>query len=810
MLPGDHIFKKSSRFREILLCLGALSVSASLLAGSSTASGSSTIKPSTSPGPEPGSLVTETYEFTGEPESFTVPEGIEAINVDALGAAGGYGGISVEPIRNTVTRAAASPALSTPSGSFAPGGAGGEVQASIPVSAGQTLTVTVGGTGANSETSSRHSGAPTISSHVGGPPSLVVAAPGAPGAHGGYNGGGDGGGSEYFYFSGSTFLFFGGGGGGASTLSLSSTPLIVAGGGGGGGANRGEHTHPQAGVKRADTLEQSQTAGGLVTVVPSSNTPLPSTGGSGGGSNAQEGSGESGTDGSAPGGAGGGESTPGSVRELGGAGEGDNSGDDPDEDGGFTGGGGGGGYYGGLGGSFGICVEACEEAGAGGGGGGSDYAEPSASGAILTRGANTAGAAGQITLSYFDPYPTTTEATPTPSKAATGETVTLTGTVDAGGPCEGTIEFQLDGTATGPPIPINSNTAQTTITAPPTGTHQIIAIYSGAPSSATAAGCLPSSSAPTTLTTTTPYPTTTTATPTPSRATTGETVTLTGTVDAGGPCEGTIEFQLDGTATGPPIPINSNTAQTTITAPAPGVHQIVAIYSSAPTTATSPGCLPSRSEPTTLTTTSPYPTTTTATPTPSKATTGETVTLTGTVKAGGPCEGTIEFQLDGTATGPPIPINSNTAQTTITAPPAGTHQIIAIYSGAPTTATSPGCLPSRSEPTTLTTAAPLISAEALVPIKKSLICQSTRHFAIHLQLPRRLKLLGATVYIDGKRVKRLGENSRIYKLNLRGRPYATITITLSAREPSGRTIKGKRIYHTCRGHRLPAHTTFKI
>ncbi len=1009
-MPGDHIFKRSLLLREAFVGVVGAMIGVSLLTGSSVASGRS---PRPDVIPQPGSLVTETYEFTGQPESFSVPEGIESIGVKAFGAAGGYGGVSVEPVRNDVLRPSVSDATTVagaPEGSLAPGGDGGEVEASIPVLGGQTLTVNVGGVGSNSQTPSRRSGFPTVDPQFGGQPELVVALPHTPGAPGGYNGGGEGGDSENFYFSGDTFLFFGGGGGGASTLSLADTSLVVAGGGGGGGANRGERSREQAGVARL-TADHRDTVQPFVALAPPGAPP--STGGNGGGSNAEQGAGESGTDGSAMGGAGGSEDTPASVREFGGAGQGDNSADDPHEDGGFTGGGGGGGYYGGLGGSFGICIEACEEAGAGGGGGGSDYAEPSASGVILKRAANAQGAPGQIVLSYFEPYPTETEAIPNPARASTGETITLTGTVTASGPCAGTIEFQLDGAPTGPPIPVSSNSAQTTITAPAPGSHEITAIYSGTPSSATAAGCLPSTSEPSTLTTTTPYPTTTTATPKPSKASTGETITLTGTVTASGPCAGTIEFQLDGTATGPPIPVSSNSAQTTITAPPPGSHEITAIYSGAPTTSSSPGCLPSTSEPTTLTTTTPYPTTTTATPEPSKASTGETITLTGTVEAAGscagtiefqldgtptgppipvssnsaqttitapppgshkitaiysgapttssspgclpsksepttltttepfptsttatpepskastgetvtltgtvtasgpcagtiefqldevpvglpvpvssnsaqttitapppgshkitaiysgapttssspgclpsksepttltttepfpttttatpspakaatgetvtltgtvtasgPCAGTIEFQLDGTPTGPPIPVNSNSAQTTIAAPPAGSHKIVAIYSGAPTTSTSPGCLPSKSEPTTLTTTSvPVTDAEGLVPIKKSLACQSSRHFAIHLQLPRRLKLLGAAVYIDGKLAKRLGQNVRIYKLNLRGRPYATITITLSAREPDGHTVTGERIYHTCRAHKLPAHTKFKI
>ncbi|MGH2832103.1 MAG: hypothetical protein ACRDK2_04955, partial [Solirubrobacteraceae bacterium] len=214
----------------------------------------------------PGSAVSTVYEFSGAPESFLVPEGVGAIGVSALGANGGYGGIYVEPVKSVPTvitpaLASANPPGNTHEGSFAPGGSGGEATASIPVSAGQTLNVNVGGAGESSSSPEGSSGQSAGVTPLSAPAPPVR----TPGAAGGYGGGGEGGGSEYRYRAGRTPLFFGGGGGGASTVSLSSTPLLVAGGGGGSGANGGGRNSSDAVQVQPNTLdEESGNGTGIV------------------------------------------------------------------------------------------------------------------------------------------------------------------------------------------------------------------------------------------------------------------------------------------------------------------------------------------------------------------------------------------------------------------------------------------------------------------------------------------------------------------------------------------------------------------
>ncbi len=130
--------------------------------------------------PLAGKAQSTTFNFTGGPQMFVVPQGCNtAVQVDAFGAEGG-------------------------GNSVAAGGMGGHTQATIPVTPGETLYVYVGGTG-----------------DVNGPA--------------GYNGGGTGiGGSP-----GNP----GSGGGGASDVRKSGNTLadrwVVAGGGGGGTENGG-------------------------------------------------------------------------------------------------------------------------------------------------------------------------------------------------------------------------------------------------------------------------------------------------------------------------------------------------------------------------------------------------------------------------------------------------------------------------------------------------------------------------------------------------------------------------------------------
>lgn len=284
--------------------------------------------------PVPGDTVTCTFSYTGAAESWVVPAVVTSATFDVWGAAGGRG-----LFQTTV------------------GGRGAHVQATLGVTPGETLVVSVGGAGA------------------------VAGTAGA----GGFNGGGAGG----------TSFHTSAGGGGASDVRdgvALADRLLVAGGGGGGG-----YEIPSSGT--GGNGGDSGTAG------TNGGNDGPAGGGGGGGAGTGSGDGAAGAAGVAVGscssftqgaaGAGG---------ALGLGGHGGNA-DEP-------GGGGGGGYYGGGGGgaSFG-CASPIAEGGGGGGGGGSSYADPAATGVTIDEGARTGN--GLITVTYTVPDDTSPVITPT-------------------------------------------------------------------------------------------------------------------------------------------------------------------------------------------------------------------------------------------------------------------------------------------------------------------------------------------------------------------------------------------------------------
>ncbi len=135
----------------------------------------------------------QTFNYTGSQQTWTVPTGVTSITVDMTGAAGGDS--SDDDIPTT------------------PGGKGGRVQATLPVTPGQTLYINVGGMGGH-----------VCSTNY---------------SDGGWNGGGGGGCATGYHIGGS--------GGGASDIRSGGTDLsnriIVAGaGGGGGGDNDSYHS----------------------------------------------------------------------------------------------------------------------------------------------------------------------------------------------------------------------------------------------------------------------------------------------------------------------------------------------------------------------------------------------------------------------------------------------------------------------------------------------------------------------------------------------------------------------------------------
>jgi hypothetical protein len=258
--------------------------------------------------------------------AFNVPLGVTAINFEAKGASGGRGKDGNYPAAGS------------------PGGAGGSVTATVPVSGGQTLQLLAGGAGGNVTLDTRYR------------PAMQI-----PGV-GGFNGGAAGG-----VWGGTSTTA--GGGGGASSVLVNGTQVVVAGGGGGGagysfsaGGKGGDGGQAGVAGDRGSYLTYGGDGGKGGTQ---------SAGGAGGAGNAYTTSQGEGTHAGAGG-------TSGAGGEGGSGGHGD------------AGGGGAGGYFGGGGGGAGYS--------AGGGGGGSSYADPSATNVSYQTGVQ--GGDGIITFSF--------------------------------------------------------------------------------------------------------------------------------------------------------------------------------------------------------------------------------------------------------------------------------------------------------------------------------------------------------------------------------------------------------------------------
>ena len=308
----------------------------------------------------------------GTPQVWVVPAGVTTATFDLFGAAGGASG--------------------GPAFDHAPGGAGARLTATLPVTPGETLTITVGG-----------------------------AAPGLGDGRGGFNGGGASSASGNVFNT-------AGGGGGATDVRRGGTSLgdriLVAGGGGGGGS----YGH---GADPSGTGGAAGGAGG----------PSGGPGASGSAANGAAGGGGGGQPAGAATPGAGGAAGAGSFAGLAGL-FGSLVGADGDSDVWGAGGAGGGGWFGGGSGGTGGS-DFSVSGGAGGGGGGSSHADATATGVQVTEGANAGHGSAVIT---FTPPPAAPAppAPPAPviatvdraqSPTAGGGVVTITG----GGFAEGTV-----------------------------------------------------------------------------------------------------------------------------------------------------------------------------------------------------------------------------------------------------------------------------------------------------------------------------------------------------------------------------------
>ncbi|MFJ9852762.1 Ig-like domain-containing protein [Streptomyces sp. NPDC101150] len=356
-----------------------------------------------------------TYSAVGT-DTFTVPDGVTAVSVDLFGAEGGGAAGYVAP---------------NPPNAGASGGLGGETRATLAVSAGQRLQITVGGAGTPGTSRHGEFARPGGSGHGAG----------GGGAHGG---GGSGGGAtdvRVDAFGPSDRVLVAGGGGGAGN----GGPLLHGGNGGGlSGEDGGQGGGPEG---------SGVAGGGGTQTAPGAGSPNSVLGG--------------------PGVAGGDIDPNTGLPNPGSGGAGGNGGR-----GGNGGGGGGGGYFGGAGGSGGGNPGNLYGAG---GGGGSGFATPTATDVSLRPGIHHGD--GKAVVSFR--YGTSVSLTPDTSTPLFGHPVTVTATVAAGNPAAGTpggtVTFS-DGKTPLATVPLHDGQARFRTGGLQPGSHEISARYGGDPS----------------------------------------------------------------------------------------------------------------------------------------------------------------------------------------------------------------------------------------------------------------------------------------------------------------------------------------
>ncbi len=267
--------------------------------------------------------------------------------------------------------------------------------------------------------------------------------------------------------------------------------------------------------------------------------------------------------------------------------------------------------------------------------------------------------------------------------ANVGQSVVFTADVTANNhtPTDGSVEFLVNGVLYGSPVPLttdNTGTASITITEP-LGTYTIAAQYLG---DALYAPTLPAAESTATLTVGLAATSTEVTSPTPNIGT-GQSATFTAAVSSGNnrPPDGSVQFLVNGVATGNPVAISSGEANITIPFSTAGTYLIAAEYLGDNTyAATLPADETSLQLGVGLIQTS-----TTLSPDSATVAYGDAQTYTATVTAADgriPPDGTVLFLVGGFAYSDPVPLSADgTAQMSVQIFYTGSYSVQAVYSG---------------------------------------------------------------------------------------------------------------------------------
>jgi hypothetical protein len=289
--------------------------------------------------------------------------------------------------------------------------------------------------------------------------------------------------------------------------------------------------------------------------------------------------------------------------------------------------------------------------------------------------AASASAVTTITVAKVATSLVVTPATTTPSGGSSLQiTATLTALSASSSTPTGSVSFTLDGTTIGSSGLSGGTTASITVTAPASGTHSLVATYSGD-------GNFSGSTSPAVSITVSKIATSTTVNPSTTTPAAGATMqvsaTVTPAINGSTSPTGTVTFTLDGVTAGTAtLNSGSTTVTTNITAPSAGSHLLQATYSGDTNYSSSSSTQVTLTVAKGATTLTVSPSTTTPTAGSSLQVTATIAGATGSVAP----TGTMTFTLDGATVGS-ANVSGTTVTMSITAPATGTHTLQATYGG---------------------------------------------------------------------------------------------------------------------------------
>ncbi|WP_159025958.1 beta strand repeat-containing protein [Prescottella equi] len=277
---------------------------------------------------------------------------------------------------------------------------------------------------------------------------------------------------------------------------------------------------------------------------------------------------------------------------------------------------------------------------------------------------NSSASAQSVTV--VDPNVTTSLSVTAPGSATTGSSVDLSATVNPSN-AVGTVQFTDNGTPIGSPIAVVNGVATLPHTFTSAGAHSVGADF------VAGAGFTNSSAAAQSVTVADPDIATSLAVTVPASVTTGESVSLSAQVTPVS-AQGSVRFKVNGSTVGAAVPVSGGAASVPHTFNAAGSFTVTAEFTGAA------GFTDSTAEQS-VTVSDPDVTTSLAVTVPGSATTGESVSLSAQVTPA-TAQGSVQFKVNGSPVGPPVPVTAGAATLPHTFDAAGSFAVTAEFTGA--------------------------------------------------------------------------------------------------------------------------------